>query len=364
MAEADLRERVRAMMHTHWRPEGYTVPNAETYPWQWLWDSCFHALIWAELGEPDRAVRELASALSDQAADGFVPHVRYVGDPGFLQGFWGRPATSSVSQPPMYGHAIAELARRGVDIPEELRDRAVAGMRFLLEDRRRSVDDLVTVVHPWETGCDDSPRWDDWCGGGWDHRRWYDAKGRLLETVERSAVGSPLANAAFDVAPAGFNALVAFNAAELGLATEADRLAAALDARWDNGLVTWLDGAHESGRVRTVDALLPVLVCPHRRAAVFAEIDDDGAYGGKCGPPGVHRDEPCFDPGTYWRGPAWPQLSYLLGVAGGPVRDRLLVGAAESALAEYWHPDRGNGLGAIPQSWAGLALVASGWPTD
>ena len=61
------------------------------YPWQWLWDSCFHALIWAELGRADRALAELTSALSDQAADGFVPHVRYVGDPGFLAEFWGRP---------------------------------------------------------------------------------------------------------------------------------------------------------------------------------------------------------------------------------------------------------------------------------
>ena len=31
--------------------------------------------------------------------------------------------------------------------------------------------------------------------------------------------------------------------------------------------------------------------------------------------------------------------------------------AVRSGLAEYWHPDTGAGLGAIPQSWTGLALV-------
>ena len=65
-SERVLRERVRAMMLAHWRPEGHTVPNAEVYPWQWLWDSCFHALIWAELGRPERAVTELRSCLAEQ----------------------------------------------------------------------------------------------------------------------------------------------------------------------------------------------------------------------------------------------------------------------------------------------------------
>ena len=31
--------------------------------------------------------------------------------------FWGRPETSSITQPPMYGHALAELHRAGVGCP-------------------------------------------------------------------------------------------------------------------------------------------------------------------------------------------------------------------------------------------------------
>jgi len=348
------------MMEAHWRVDGHTVPNTAVYPWQWLWDSCFHSLIWAELGRDDRAITELASALSDQAADGFVPHVRYVGRPGFLEDFWGRPGTSSITQPPMFGHAIAELGRRGTAVPEELVDRAHRGLDFLLHDRARTDDGLVTVVHPWETGCDDSPRWDDWCGPtGWSAERWRAVKGELLTTVVRSTHGSPLANPAFAVAPAGFNALVAFNAAELGRAADAAELARALATRWDGERRTWTDGAHPSGRVRTVDALLPVLVCPDGRPAALADIGDDRAFGGRCGPPAVHRAEPGFDPTRYWRGPAWPQLTYLLRKAGAPVGDRLVAGAQASGLAEYWHPDTGEGYGAIPQSWAGLALLVT-----
>jgi GH15 family glucan-1,4-alpha-glucosidase len=36
---------------------------------------------------------------------------------------------------------------------------------------------------------------------------------------------------------------------------------------------------------------------------------------------------------------------------------RTVAGAFASGLAEYWNPDTGEGLGAVPQSWAGLALV-------
>ena len=105
-----------AVLDANWRQPGFCVPNAASYPWQWLWDSCFHAVCWAHLGEPDRARTELANVLSQQAADGFVPHMTYwsergVPDDDTHAAFWGRPATSSITQPPMYGHAVAELVR-------------------------------------------------------------------------------------------------------------------------------------------------------------------------------------------------------------------------------------------------------------
>ena len=359
------------MLDAHWVPEGYAAPNAEVYPWQWLWDSCFHSIIWTELGEPDRARAELASALSTQDAHGFVPHMNYVRDPQFHASFWGRAGASNITQPPMYGHAVAVLHRRGVAVPADVVRRAEAGLRFLLEVRRRHrPSGLVLLAHPWETGCDDSPRWDDLCpGDAFSLPAWKARKGEFVAAVEADDAGSPIGNRAFTVASAGFNALVAFNAAELGI--DARGLVDALDARWDPSRRTWVDAGdteHGSGRARTLDGLLPVLVtrAPGRARQVLDEVLDDAAHGGACGPAGVHRDEPTFAPGTYWRGPAWPQLSYLLWVAArrhdlaAHARElavRTVRGAWTSELAEYWHPDTGAGLGAIPQSWTGLAVV-------
>ncbi len=345
------------------------MPHAGRYPYQWLWDSCFHAVLWAELGRDDRAVTELRHVFRRQDELGFVPHVDYERDPDVLAGFWGRRGSSSVTQPPLYGWAVAELRRRGVEVPAEIVDRAIAGIGFLLSHRHRVPNGLVTVCHPWESGCDDSPRWDDW--GAADPARWYDVKGALLDSIERTAGGAPLANPDFPVAPAGFNALLSWSAAELAGVTDHDwlrssaaELADALKAQWDGDLATWVDAgppASSSGRVRTLDGLLPVLVDGDRLPAVRRQLDDRRAHGGRYGPTGVHRAERVFAPRTYWRGPVWPQLAYLLWLGGAEdVAGPTVAGAVASGLAEYWDPDDGTGLGAVPQSWSGLALLMDG----
>ena len=373
------------MMDDHWVPEGDAAPNSLVYPWQWLWDSCFHVLVWLALGDVDRSQRELAVALTPQVSSGFVPHMHYVRQPGFHEDLWGRRNGSSITQPPMYGHAVAELARAGYAPDDDVVDRAAAGLWFLLRGRRRDPSGLVRVCHPWETGADDSPRWDDHCPGGFEVERWRMVKNRLVSTIETGPDGEALANPVFEVAPAGFNALVAFNARELAsvtcddeLAAAADGLADALADRWDDQLGTWVDagpatgpvagpGAGGSERFRTLDALLPLLVEEDAQRAdrVIDQLLDPAAHGGPAGPSGVHRGESVFDPDAYWRGPVWPQLAYLMVQAVAPhstvaaevLARNTVAGAWASGMAEYWNPDTGAGLGAAPQSWTGLALV-------
>ena len=379
----ELRERVLAVLRRHWVDVppggGYTAPNRVRYPWQWLWDSCFHALIWAEVGD-DRGLDELAQILGAADASGCVPHMAYQLDPRHHEEFWGRRGASSITGPPIYGHALAELRRRGAHVPDRLVAAAAGGLEFLLQRRaRHAPSGLVLLCHPWESGADNDPRWDDYCEGGFDERRWFARKGELLATIERDTAGAPLVNPKFDAASAGFSALVAFNALELADTTgavepaAAHRLADAVRARWDNDLRTYIDaGAAEagSGRVRTAYGLLGLLVesDPERIAAVAADLGDPRAYGGACGPAGVHRDEPAFSPRAYWRGPSWPQIDYLLWLglrragqdaAAQALAQATIAGAEKSGLAEYWDSDDGTGLGAIPQSWAGLALLMS-----
>jgi glycogen debranching enzyme len=236
----------------------------------------------------------------------------------------------------------------------------------------------VLLAHPWESGADDSPRWDDLCPEGVSRETWYRRKGELVASIVRGESGAPIANPACVVASVGFNALIAFNAYECAsivdderLRRAADELVASLDRRWDDDLRSWVDAGqteHGSGRVRTLDALLPLLVThdDRARAGALASLVDPEDHGAPFGPCGVHRREAVFSADTYWRGPTWPQLDYLCWLGARRAGDastastiarQTVAGARRSGLAEYWEPDTGRGLGAIPQSWTGLALV-------
>ena len=234
----------------------------------------------------------------------------------------------------------------------------------------------MLLCHPWESGCDNSPRWDDLVDRPWSVDAWHTAKGDLLATIERSASGAPLTNPAFEIGSVGFSALVAWNALELAavtgddeLASNARELAGAVDSRWDPDLLTWVDDgptARGSGRVRTHDALLPLLVVD--RPAARAQLTNPAAFGAPFGPTGVHRDEPTFDPTGYWRGGSWPQLTYLSwraarwagdGETAASFQNSLASAAVRSGFAELWEPDSGSPLGAVPQSWSTLACVVA-----
>jgi hypothetical protein len=231
------------------------------------------------------------------------------------------------------------------------------------------------VLHPWETGCDDSPRWDAW--GAADRTAWRITKGELVASlVVDPLTGAPMANSQFTVGSVAFTALCAHAADELAWLTgEArwrsalDELATVLDAHWGDSLQTWSD-VTDFGPVgtRTLEALLPLLVTRSAEAqsTVAQLLIDDHAYGGACGPAGVHRAEPVFEPDRYWRGCAWPQLTYLLWVAArrqaidtlaDELAARLVRGALTSGFAEHWHPDSGAAGGAVPQTWATLAAI-------
>ena len=380
------------------------MPNAETYPFQWLWDSCFHCLIWNHLGS-ERAQIELNSVFVHQSESGFVPHMTYWGKPDFGQTFWGRSQTSTITQPPMYGHVIAELERTGTQVDEQIYRQASRGLLHLLTDRKRTAAGLVPIFHPWESGCDDSARWDSWRqfddvqpasqqvsgpasssadeNGTASIEAWRRRKGELVRSLEVDPDGGPTSNSQFSVGSVGFNALVAWNSDELLAAAQSRmrsfdpdvvtqltelearnaELKIALRHRWDPELVTWCDDGPVSGRTRTADALLPLLVDP--RLDAFDSLVDSKAFAGPFGIRGAHQAEPSYDPATYWRGPSWPQIIYLLHQAARPhsaqlastISERFLAGAVEAELAEYWHPETGQALGAIPQTWTGLALL-------
>jgi len=379
-----IRQECKRILDSTWVPtQGFTMPNAKSYPWQWLWDSCFHVIAWAGLGD-QRAVVELESLFGLQLPTGFLPHMGYQTNPQTSLQYWHCAGRSDITQPPMYGHALRILAKRGFDVAH-LYDQANLALHYLFESRLDRGTGLLRVVHPWETGCDDSPRWDGLrpfqgrLPHFYERRLWYATKRALVKSLQRRE-GAAVYNPHFDVCSIGFNALAAFNAHELASLTnnkallgKANELAAAIDRRWDEDRTTWADvclaGPLESSAIRTLDSLLPVLVSKREScvADAFGEIFSETAFWRPFGPTGTAISEPSYNPNWYWRGPVWPQLSYLIMLAADRqgrshearlAADSLIRGAVTSGFSEYWHPDTGEAKGATPQGWATLASEA------
>ena len=383
-SDPEVRARGLALLERHWDDDrGFCVPNADTYPHLWLWDSCFHAIIWAHLGDA-RASRELAAVLAGQLPDGLVPHMRYGGAPPDT---WlgPLPTTSSLAQPPMFGHAIKVLRARGIALPADTITRARRGLDWLWSQRRTDRD-LLYVVHPWEAGNDHSPRWDGWGAPG-ATRDDYDRAARTawnkaqMRNVIFNDDGAASWSSTFVACPAGFNAYVAFNTAELaeavddhGLAERAARIAAAMDEHlWDEDEGLWSDLSVVGGRSPRAtspisDGVMGALVTADavRADRALAQLDQPDRFAAPFGPTNVARSDPSYDPRMYWRGAAWPHLNYLLWLAlrrwqrfdkADALARRTRTAAVRSGWAEYWDPETGEGLGAIPQSWTGLVIA-------
>ena len=411
--DATLRRRAQEILDDHWDQErGFSYPHRGTYPHQWLWDSCFTAIVRAGLGDR-RAVSELRTALSGQLADGFVPHMRYAG-PTIGRG----PLTgvSSFTQPPVYAHAARVLDRRGFGPGEDVLARIDRALHYLWTVRRR--DGLIAIVHTWESGADASPRWDSWTGRDWttapqaSRRRGQratrslaaDPVGRRLrlgasqpwtrpawDEFERGLIDAALfdpsgaagASRAFEVAPAAFNALAAHAAGELAALTgdqgwrrRAAALAEEIDAQlWDEREGLWSDrpivGGGPSARVPTLDGVLGALVTPDAAKAerALAQLTIQTRFGAEFGLAYVPREHPAYQPDLYWRGPAWMQLNYLVALAAarwdhaqevGAIGEMSRRAARVSGFAEYWNPETGEGHGAIPLTWSTLVTALPG----
>ena len=371
-----LRLPVSTAMESSWHDLGFTVPNPTTYPFRWLWDSCFHSLVWMRLGRRDRAVRELTNVFVGQNADGLIPHMWYADRPAAAIDLWSQPEYSTISQPPMYGHAIRFLAEQGVEIDPELAQKARRGLAYLI-DSRLAANGLAFITHPWESGCDDSPRWDSILSGPFTRSEWRERKLSLIANATRSC-RSGTVNVDFEVYSIFFTAMCAFNIDEFTaifpdekLAAGAAAMRAGLAAAWRSDRATWVDAGATSGgsaAVRTAEVLATILATDDRSCvtAVAQQLLDQRAFAAPFGPCGVHRSEPSFDPTGYWRGGTWAQISYLIWLGLQRHGHQALAdligtsaarGALRSGLSEWWQPDTGEGFGAVPQSWTGLALL-------
>ncbi|MEN9887785.1 MAG: hypothetical protein RL758_2363, partial [Pseudomonadota bacterium] len=149
----------------------YTVPTQGLYPFQWNWDSCLTALGQQSLNN-DRAWIEIETLVAHQWDDGMVPHIVFhEHDDGYFPGpdVWrtGRPTpTSGITQPPVMGLVLEQLWQRSPQDEttrqrcEKLIEAADRWHAWFYRCRDPQQTGLVALLHPWESGRDNSIDWD------------------------------------------------------------------------------------------------------------------------------------------------------------------------------------------------------------
>ncbi|MEU4623600.1 trehalase family glycosidase [Actinoplanes sp. NPDC023801] len=419
-ASGELDRAARRVLLTNWRGHA-TVPAARLYPHQWSWDSAFIAIGLRHLS-PVRAQRELESLFGAQWQDGRVPHIVF--DPhvpadAYFPGpsFWrsgqapGAPGvpTSGIVQPPAHAlaawavHTADPVASRARGFLPRIYPRLVAWHRYLTTRRDLTGSGLMSVVHPWESGMDNSPAWDvplaritpvpvtEFTRRDLDHaaagerptdtdygryvrlaRDYRDAGYADSLGVHGFAVEDPLCNA---LLAAGEHALAAM-AAELGLPPERHRSAA---ARIAGNMTTMLydpaaglffpRDAHTGRVLRSYSAggLMPLVVpdLPVAAALVETALSDRFRLRDACPLPSYDLTAGDHDPGRYWRGPGWVNTSWLFWhglrlhgerALAGDLRRRLLGRVRDAGFREYFDPLTGSGHGTDGFAWT-AALV-------
>ena len=147
----------------------YTVPTHGLYPFQWNWDSCLTALGFAHFDEA-RAWVEIETLFNFQWEDGMVPHIIFhKEDEGYFPGpnVWGTgKKTSGITQPPVAGFAINRLYEISKD-KDQAKKNAIKLIhkihkwhQWFYQNRDPLKTGLVAIIHPWESGRDNSIDWD------------------------------------------------------------------------------------------------------------------------------------------------------------------------------------------------------------
>lgn len=159
--------------------DGYTVPTHGLYPFQWNWDSAFIALGYLDY-DVNAAVRELQAIRRGQWSNGMIPHITFHREdidtyfPNW--DYWDSDSiaaapkstkTSGITQPPVWGLVLEMMMERSELYPylwEVVDAHYEAIMKYhqwWYADRDPNDEGLVYLYHPWESGRDNSPLWDD-----------------------------------------------------------------------------------------------------------------------------------------------------------------------------------------------------------
>jgi len=401
----------------------YTVPTKGLYPFQWNWDSALVALGICEF-DLERAWVEIETLLSAQWDNGMVPHIIFwQNDEGYFPGpaEWGTkhsPPTSGITQPPVAATILRHLLERS---GKQYHDRARAAIKALNRwhdwfcvARDPESRGLVAIIHPWESGRDNLPDWDEPLSyvdisavGSYQRRDTqhieadqrpqkidYDRYMALVQFGRKHHWNDReiAKNNPFWVADVGMNAILrraerdlAHMAGELGEAEiansagkRANRLDQGFEALWSDRLGGYVSldlRRDKQAPFLTAGTFLAFFATDQTQPHTGQMLDMLKLWNDKVsyGVPSFDPRHPLFDAIRYWRGPIWAIINWM--IADGLYRNGHLDEAAhirndtkslimDKGFFEYFCPLTGRGGGGNAFSWTAAIWLAWASPSQ
>ncbi len=179
MSNIPMSKHAQQILQTNNR-DGYTIPGAGIYPFQWKWDSGFIALGYSHF-DLQKAMSEMETLFDAQWTNGFVPHIifhsvaereNYFPNADFYHSSLSEDAslnyeTTTLTQPPVEGWVLERVFQNAhqqteiEDFVKKLFPKVMAQHEYLYENRDPFHEGLVYIQHNWESGTDNSPVWDE-----------------------------------------------------------------------------------------------------------------------------------------------------------------------------------------------------------
>ena len=273
------------------------LPSKVSYVGVWQWDAYFHALAYRHV-DMQLAKDQLRIVLDHQREDGMIPDA--VHDEGVVTRI-SHPFEGDVTKPPLLAWAVWKLYEYDHDreFLDEIYESMVRWNNWWFEQNDSNDDGLCEYQHPYSSGLDDSPLWDD---------------GMPVEAPDLNTYlclqQEALAKIARVIGEDGDAQMWADRAEAM-----ADRLTRKM---WDEAAgLFWARRPLVDARVnvRTPFNLFPLItgrLPAAMQQRLIAHLTDERQFWAHYPVPTVALDDPKFNPVQMWRGPTWVNVNYLL----------------------------------------------------
>lgn len=411
-----LEENAKKLLIRNYEATGrrYICPSWPHYPWQWGWDSCFHAIACAHLGLIDLAKNEITKLLNAQIREGprrgFIPHQIFWHGvmPWIKRGFldaerlfykgW-MPQMSPLVAQPVLAQAVRAINDR--DFFLACADRVIDFYKYFQNLRDPDHDGLISIFTPRESGRDSSPEFDFFRVGGFRAPRplsfinvindslsifWLEMRYKLMGWDEKRIFGARIfdvqdlveqciyIDGLYDLLWMMENFCGSFKRWPQILQKIKSAEDAVLEKCWNEEDETFYSLRNGDKQLKdlTVASLFPILIknLPNdKREAIVHTLEDPTKFNVPYPVSSVSVSHPRFNASRtwpLWRGPTWINMNWFLirglmrnnyyDIARNIVQKSIDM-VEQNGFREFYHPFTGKGMRVHNFGWSTLAVT-------